>query len=181
MKNLKTLIIYVFTGELKLWLILRNIRGRKIIMYENFIGKQSVIVKNIIERGAVKKFAEAIGDPHPIYFDEEYAKNTKHKKPIVPPTFAKTFNYGQIEGLELPKSGLIHGEQAFYYERPLKTGEVVFCSRTLKEINEKKGSRGVMLFLNFEEKGESVEGETIFVAKRLTIITEKVRQQMEEN
>ena len=40
-------------------------------MLKDTIGKRSEKVKNTIERGAVKKFAEAIGDFSPIYFDEE--------------------------------------------------------------------------------------------------------------
>ena len=41
-------------------------------MYWDSIGKRSDYVKNVIERGAVKKFAEAIGNLHPIFIDEDF-------------------------------------------------------------------------------------------------------------
>lgn len=44
-------------------------------MFAEQIGKYSEKVKNKIERSVVKKFAEAIGDPNPIYWDEETGKN----------------------------------------------------------------------------------------------------------
>ncbi|MBA4544240.1 MaoC family dehydratase N-terminal domain-containing protein [Thermoactinomyces daqus] len=43
-------------------------------MFLPFVGAESSPVKNEVEKGAIRKFAEAIGDPNPIYRDEEYAK-----------------------------------------------------------------------------------------------------------
>ena len=60
-------------------------------MFKDQIGKQSNKVKNTVERGAVKKFAEAIGDLHPIYFDEETGRNSRYKDNIAPPTFPEDF------------------------------------------------------------------------------------------
>ena len=97
-------------------------------MFKDQIGKQSNKVKNAVEKGAVKKFAEAIGDLHPIYFDEEVGEKSRYKKNIATPTFPRTFDYGVIDGLDLPNKGLIHGEQTFHYVRPLFVGEEIYCS-----------------------------------------------------
>ena len=40
-----------------------------------------------VERGAIKRFAEAVGDPNPLYFDEEYAKGTRYGGIVAPPGF----------------------------------------------------------------------------------------------
>ncbi|EPR29903.1 hypothetical protein I656_00403 [Geobacillus sp. WSUCF1] len=74
-------------------------------MYQHDIGKRSAKVKNVVERGAVKKFAEAIGDPNPIYWDEETGKRSRYGRNIAPPTFPRVFDYGVIEGLKLPSKG----------------------------------------------------------------------------
>ena len=42
--------------------------------FRKWVGKESVPVKNEVEKGAIRKFAEAIGDPNPLYHDEAYAK-----------------------------------------------------------------------------------------------------------
>lgn len=143
-------------------------------MLKQWIGKQSVPTKNIIEYGAVQKFADAIGDMNLLYFDEEYAENSPYKGLIAPPTFEKTLNYKSIEGLPLPNKGLIYGEQKYIYKRPLKAGEQVWCYVKLADVYEKQGSGGTLKFLVMEKVGEDGQGERIYTAKSVLIITETV-------
>lgn len=145
-------------------------------MFKDQIGKQSSKVKNVVERGAVKKFAEAIGDLHPIYFDEETGENSRYKKNIAPPTFPRVFDYGVIEGLHLPNKGLIHGEQTFHYERPLFVGEEILCYTVVKNYFEKKGNFGDMGFLVLENYGEDAAGNTVFSSTSTVVISEAVRK-----
>ncbi|SMQ76066.1 Acyl dehydratase [Bacillus sp. OV166] len=145
-------------------------------MFKDQIGKQSNKVKNDVERGAVKKFAEAIGDLHPIYFDEETGRNSRNKANIAPPTFPRTFDYGVIEGLNLPNKGLIHGEQTFNYKRPLKVGETIYCYTKVKSYFEKKGNFGEMGFLVVENYGEDLSGALIFSSSSTIVISEAVRK-----
>jgi acyl dehydratase len=133
-------------------------------------------VKNVVERGAVKKFAEAIGDLHPIYFDEETGRNSRFQNNIAPPTFPRAFDYGAIEGLKLPEKGLIHGEQTFHYERPLLVGEEIVCYSEVKKYFEKKGNFGEMGFLVLESFGEDLAGNTIFSSTSTIVISEAVRK-----
>ncbi|MFP5113156.1 MaoC family dehydratase N-terminal domain-containing protein [Bacillaceae bacterium C204] len=145
-------------------------------MFKEQIGKQSNKVKNAVERGAVKKFAEAIGDIHPIYIDEETGRNSRYQNNIAPPTFPRTFDYGVIEGLNLPNKGLIHGEQTFHYERPIRVGEEIFCYSKVKNYFEKKGSFGEMGFLVLENYGEDATGSLIFSSTSTVVISEAVRK-----
>ncbi len=109
-------------------------------MFQETIGKKSIPVKNMVERGAVKKFAEAIGDLAPIYVDEEAGKNSRYKRNIAPPTFPVTLDYGVIPEMKLPPKGLIHGEQSYHYKRPLFVGEEVYCHTEVQNYYEKKGN-----------------------------------------
>ncbi|MEH7073181.1 MaoC family dehydratase N-terminal domain-containing protein [Neobacillus drentensis] len=145
-------------------------------MFKEQIGKQSNKVKNAVERGAVKKFAEAIGDLHPIYFDEETGRNSRYQANITPPTFPRTFDYGTIEGLNLPNKGLIHGGQTFHYERPLRVGEDILCYTKVKNYFEKKGNFGEMGFLVIENYGEDESGALIFSSTSTVVISEAVRK-----
>lgn len=147
-------------------------------MFSEFIGKSSPKVKNSVERGAVKKFAEAIGDPHPIFIDEEVGKASRYGTTIAPPTFPRVFDYGEIEGLELPDKGLIHGEQVYEYKRPLIVGEDIFCYSVFEKYTEKKGSSGTMGFITVVSYGEDENGDIIFSSKQVAIITEAVRKGM---
>lgn len=145
-------------------------------MFHDQIGKQSNKVKNAVEKGAVKKFAEAIGDLHPIYVDEEVGQNSRYQTNIAPPTFPRVFDYGVIKGLNLPNKGLIHGEQSFHYERPLLVGEEVYCYSVVKSYAEKKGNFGNMGFLVLESFGEDQNGKTIFSSTSTIVISEAVRK-----
>ncbi|TLS36919.1 MaoC family dehydratase N-terminal domain-containing protein [Pseudalkalibacillus caeni] len=147
-------------------------------MFHDFIGKKSEKVKNVIERGAVKKFAEAIGDPHPLFVSEEYGKKSRFKQNIAPPTFPRALDYGEIEGMNLPNKGLIHGEQIYHYERPLFVGEEIYCSTEIKNYYERKGSSGELSFLVLTRRGEDNDGKTIFTEEQVVIITEAVKKEL---
>ncbi len=139
---------------------------------QELIGKWSTPVENSIEKGAVRKFAQSIGDPNPLYVDEVYAKESRHGRLIAPPTFARTLDYGVVVGLVIPTEGLIHGEQQFHFERPLYVGETLWCSYRLGESYSRSGSLGKMTFLIFEEKGVTPQGETVFTSRSTVIMTQ---------
>ncbi|EKN65702.1 hypothetical protein BABA_18956 [Neobacillus bataviensis LMG 21833] len=145
-------------------------------MFKEQIGKISNKVKNVVERGAVKNFAVAIGDPHPIYVDEDTGRHSRYKNNIAPPTFPRVFDYGVIEGLNLPNKGLIHGEQSFHYVRPLLVGEEIYCYSIVKKYFEKKGNFGEMGFLVLESFGEDLAGNPIFSSTSTVVISEAVRK-----
>lgn len=146
------------------------------MLYRELVGRRSEPVKNLVERGAVRKFAEAIADPNPLYTDEAAAKASRYGRLLAPPTFPRTFDYGEIDGLALPPAGLIHGEFSISYERPLLAGEEVLCSMQLKDSYDKESRRGLLGFLIFERAGESPEGELVFTMDDIVVVTETVRK-----
>ena len=146
------------------------------MLYAEFVGSRSEPVRNLVERGAVRRFAEAIADPSPLYVDEEVAGRSRYGNLLAPPTFPRTFDYGRIEGLDLPSAGLIHGEFRISYERPLLVGEELMCSMQLKDSYDKQGRGGLLGFLVFERTGESLDGERVFTTNDVVVVTEAVRK-----
>jgi acyl dehydratase len=148
------------------------------VLYKEFVGLRSEPVKNLVERGPVRRFAEAIADPSPLYTDEKAAAESRYGCLLAPPTFPRTFDYGRIDGLELPRAGLIHGEFSISYERPLLVGEEVLCSMQLKDSYDKRGRRGLLGFLVFERTGEDPDGGRIFTTSDIVVVTEAVRRRI---
>ncbi|QIN82073.1 MaoC family dehydratase [Rubrobacter tropicus] len=146
------------------------------MLYEEFVGRPSEPVRNVVERDAVRLFAEAIADPSPLYRDEEVARLSRYGRIPAPPTFVRTFDYGKVEGLELPPAGLIHGEFRISYERPLLVGDEILCRLTLKDSYDKHGRRGLLGFLLFERRGEDPEGNLVFTTNDTVVVTEAVRR-----
>ncbi|MDX6379660.1 MAG: hypothetical protein QOI57_684 [Rubrobacteraceae bacterium] len=147
--------------------------------YGQFIGHRSEPVLNVVEKGAVRKFAEAIGDPNPLYVNEEAAKASRYGRLIAPPTFPRTFDYGELEGLGSPGQGFIHGEHRISYERPLMVGEEVMCYAEVKDYYEKEGREGTLGFLISERVGQSPEGTRIFAMLDVAILTPAMRKSLE--
>ena len=145
------------------------------MLFREFVGLSSEPVRNLVERGAVRRFAEAIASPSPLYVDEEAASSSRYGSLLAPPTFPRTFDYGRIEGLELPPAGLIHGEFRISYERPLLVGDEVLCRMQLKDSYDKQGRGGLLGFLVFERTGESPDGQRVFTTNDVVVVTESVR------
>ena len=146
--------------------------------FERFIGHRSEAVVNVVEKGAVRKFAEAIGDPNPLYVDEEVAKASRYGGLIAPPTFPRTFDYGEVKALGSPGHGYIHGEHRIRYERPLFVGEDILCYTEVKDYYEKEGREGSLGFLISERVGESLEGERIFAMLDTAVLTSAMRESL---
>ncbi len=146
--------------------------------FERFVGERSEAISNVVEKGAVRKFAEAIGDPNPLYVDEAAAKKSRYGGLIAPPTFPRTFEYGGIEGMGPPGQGLIHGEHRIRYERPLFVGEEVLCYAEVKDYYEKQGREGALGFLISERVGEGSDGERIFTMLDTAILPPAMRESL---
>ena len=146
--------------------------------FERFVGLRSDPVVNVVEKGAVRKFAEAIGDPNPLYVDEAAAEASRYGGLIAPPTFPRTFEYGEVEGLGPPGQGYLHGEHRIRYERPLFVGEELTCYAEVKDYYEKEGRGGTLGFLISERVGESLAGERIFTMLDTAILTPPMRESL---
>jgi acyl dehydratase len=146
--------------------------------WRSLIGKCSKPAVNFVEKGAVKKFAEAVSDPSPLYVDEEVADKSRHGELIAPPTFPRTFEYGEIQGMGWPESGMIHGEHRVHYERPLKIGEKIVCYMCLKDYYDKESRNGTLGFVVLERIGESVAGERIFTIEDIAIVMPSLRRNL---
>lgn len=147
-------------------------------MFTQTIGKTSNRVLNRVDREHVIQFANAIGDNHPIYVDRETGKKSRYGENIAPPTFPRVFDYGKVEGLELPSKGLIHGEQIYHYKRPLLIDEEVYCYAKVKDYKEKMGSNGKLGIMRIENNGEDIECNKIFSSTIVIIINEAIQREL---
>ncbi len=145
--------------------------------WRSLVGTRSKPVANLIERGAVRKFAEAIGDPNPLYVDEAAAKRSRYGGLVAPPTFPRTLEYGEIEGMGWPDAGMIHGEHRVSYEsRPLLVGEELYCCTKFDDYYEKESRGGLLGFIVMERFGEGPGEERRFSMRDVVVITPALRK-----
>lgn len=134
------------------------------------IGSKSEVREFEVEKGAIRAFARALGDENPLYLDEAYAKSQGYASLVAPPTFAATFSMPKpgLENIELRRT--LHGEQEFFYERPIVAGDVIRCQVQLTEIFDKEGKQGgKMTFIILKTRGEDVNGNHVYTSKTTII------------
>ncbi len=127
-----------------------------------YVGKESEPRVYEVEKGMIRKFAEAIGDPNPLYYDEEYAKNTRHGGIVAPPTFVAYFKAGPMPEVDgLPWSPKLHGDDEIEFYRPIRPGHVITARARVVDVFEKQGSRGRMVFRVQETTLTDQRGERV--------------------
>jgi acyl dehydratase len=99
-----------------------------------------------VEKGAIRRFAEAIKDKNPLYHDEDYARARGFRSIVAPPTFPATFRPPQRQPWlkDLDYARLLAGEQSFEFRRPIAAGDVLTCRLHLIDVEEKQGRSGRM-------------------------------------
>jgi peroxisomal enoyl-CoA hydratase 2 len=107
-------------------------------------GRETGTQKVVIERAPVRVFAEALGDSDEVYSGDDA---------LVPPTFPFVMSYwgslgtGGAAGLPIdrlrgPGRAILHGEQAFEYQRWPKVGDVLEGTTVITDVYEKERSNG---------------------------------------
>ncbi|WP_106498367.1 MaoC family dehydratase N-terminal domain-containing protein [Lentibacillus sp. Marseille-P4043] len=127
-----------------------------------------------VEKGHVRKFAEAIGDTNPLYTDEDYASQTPYGEPIAPPTFPMAVgSEGAGFPLELDTRRMLHGEQEFIYYQSIHPGDRLHCQMKVADLYEREGKSGSMQFLILDTEMKDDAGELVVIS-RTNIIYRKL-------
>ena len=120
-----------------------------------------------VEKGAIIKFAEAIGDTNPIFNDEVAARQSKYGGMIAPPTFLRSMSAGTLKvDFRNPYSANLDGGSEWEYFEPIRPGDRITVTTKIADLYERAGRLGNMLFLVRETKYVNQFGNT--VAKQRT-------------
>ncbi|HYZ99079.1 MAG TPA: MaoC family dehydratase N-terminal domain-containing protein [Acidimicrobiales bacterium] len=148
-----------------------------------------------IEAGHVLMFARSIGDPNPVYADEEQAKESEVGGLVAPPTFVVAgaqfdpdyglrpkigrpwFGSGRGGGGRDRRSGGgsgLHAEQHFEYHQPLRVGDVLSATTKPGKRWEKEGRRaGTLVFSESITEYRNQRGELVVTARSVGVRTER--------
>jgi len=139
---------------------------------KTLIGRESEPVVHDVERGAIRRFAEAIGDPNPIYVEDEAARQAGYPAVVAPPTFpfVLTMNERFRHSLDLGTRSLLHGEQQFDYARPLVAGDRITVRTRVADVQERAGGSGPMDILVLEDEGRDAQGALVFRARATLVL-----------
>ena len=119
-----------------------------------------------VARAKIAEFADAIGDPNPVYRDPSAAAACGHADVIAPPTFAVVLTFPASRqviddpALGLDYSKVVHGEQRFVYTRPVRAGDRLVTTVTVENIRSAAGND----MITSRSDVHTVDGEPVVTA-----------------
>ena len=158
-----------------------------------------------VEASHIMMFARSVGDPNPIYYDEEHAAGTEPGRVIAPPTFAQASAQFDRDYFLRPKigepwfgsgrnptgivrepgsggggggGGGLHAEQHFEYHRHIGPGDILTATTKPGETWEKQSKRaGKLVFTESITEYRDQHGELVITARGVGVRTEKPVEQ----
>jgi acyl dehydratase len=156
-----------------------------------FIGKSVGVVACEVEKGAIKKFADAVEDPNPLYWDERHAGKSRYGSIVAPPgffgwpvnlprgmTFQRPTDISEppevAEGMRvaLAKAGywrVVDGGIEYEFFQPVRAGDMLTAKSIIKEIREREGKTGKMAFVIIETAYHNKKDELVAKARATAI------------
>jgi acyl dehydratase len=156
-----------------------------------FIGKSIGVVACEVEKGSIKRFADAVEETNPLYWDEKHAAKSRYGSIIAPPgffgwpvnlprgmTFQRPTDISDppevAEGMRaaLAKAGywrVVDGGIEYEFFKPVLAGDMLTAKSIVKEIREREGKTGKMAFVIIETAYHNQKDEPVAIARATAI------------
>lgn len=115
-----------------------------------------------IERGMIRRFTRAVGDPNPLWGDGA----------IAPPTFILAIGFEQfIEGLMslVPFGTVLMGSTDIECHQPIRAGDAITVTFQISSLRERQGQMGRMAFMTFDSSYENQKKELVAKCRQMII------------
>jgi acyl dehydratase len=154
---------------------------------QSLVGRKGARGRIVVERSAVAAFARAVKDANPIYHDADAARAAGFAAIPAPPTFLiAAASAGSFRELQPDDDGgnpaaevvadyarqgglLLHGEQAFSFQRPVVVGDVLDQETEIVESYDK----GSLTFTVMETRYTDAETGELVAVGRNNIINKR--------
>ena len=114
-----------------------------------------------IEKGMLKKFAEAIDDPNPRWLEEA--------PPTFPAALVPRALLNKLFNVDIPLKRLLNGTSDLEYLQPIKAGDVISVTAKLTRLRQVAGAAGPTLFMFTEMTYTNQWGEVVVKGKNTYI------------
>ncbi|HZC05545.1 MAG TPA: MaoC family dehydratase N-terminal domain-containing protein [Ktedonobacterales bacterium] len=134
------------------------------------VGHQTAPQSGVVSANDIRQFAEAVGDPNPIFRDEAAARATGYTGIPAEPTFVTRFHVAFADaGLDPEHTQVLHGEQEYTYERPLVAGDQVTVRYVVSAVRQSRRADG-MAIMTLEQQCDTAAGERVATGKAIIIV-----------
>ncbi len=124
-----------------------------------------------VEKGAIRRYADAVGDHNPLYRDAEYASKSRYGSIIAPPGF-----FGWPVG-DVPLGGavgravtaainagyfrILDAGKSYEFFLPVRPGDSLVGSPQIDDITEREGKSGPMFIISFKTTFRNQNGDVV--------------------
>ena len=155
------------------------------------IGKAGEVRVFQVEKGAIERFADASDDQNPLYYDEEYAKNSRYGSIIAPPGFVSSHWFTRavsnwkiqkepstnlaaelvnaLEKAGYTNPGLVDTGMEYDFFTPTRVGDTITAIPRIKDLTERTGKSGKMVFFIIEITYTNQNGDLVAKSRAITI------------
>jgi len=138
---------------------------------KQYIGKVDPSHVREVEKGAIRRYAEAVGNDNPLYYDEEYASKSRYGGIIAPPGFfgwsaepvaASEAIVGLMTAMiNAGYAGILDGGISYEFYLPVRAGDTLVASPKVKDVTAKEGRTGTMMICQFETSYLNQKGDLV--------------------
>lgn len=138
----------------------------------NRVGVEKPPLLYEVEKGMIRRFAQAVGDPNPLWQDEEYARKTNYGGVIAPPTFILTLGFDQLQQVLAPGSSttVLHGSTELECYQPVRAGDSIMVKIKITNVRERQSKMGRTVFVTINMDYQNQRQETVAQCRQMVII-----------
>lgn len=124
-----------------------------------------------IEKGTIRRLAEAIDDSNPLWHDEAYAQKRGYETIIAPPgmLIARILSAAGRPELGLPGKRRLDGGGEWEYFKPIKASDTITSVASFIDLQERQGKKDKLYFLIFESTHTNQNGELVAKSRAIRI------------
>lgn len=121
-------------------------RAEEVEEMKGLVGREFPPYSVEIEKGVIRRLAEAVGDANPLW------QGLEPGRAIAPPALCLSMMmYGFIPGVTVPLARGLDAGHSWKFHGPIRAGDVITVQSKIVEAYERQGKRlGTMVFLVFE-------------------------------
>ena len=128
-----------------------------------------------VEKGAIRKFADAVEDANLLYWDEEYARKSKYGGIVAPPGFfgwpvkwegalalASELRQEAMDTVaEAGYERILDGGIEYEFIAPIRAGDTLTAVSTIVDVYEREAKAGTMVFTSVETTYTNQNGDLV--------------------
>jgi acyl dehydratase len=136
-----------------------------------------------IDRREAQRYAHAVGDENPLYFDEQAARAAGHRTLLAPPTFVshapvppRSVDALRVDGLyrtgdrvRLNVDRMMFGGEEWDFLQPVCVGDEITAETRLAALDQKEGRNGPFVRVVRETTYTNGEGAVVARARQIGI------------